>query len=199
MKPEIRGSAPVRGLRSVPRIVFALLLGLLIVGCGSSSSGVAPSSPTSVAPSSPTSVAPSSPTSVAPSSPTSAASTSSVPAAQPAASAQTQTNEGGGVTIKATWAGPEAGPVFEVVLDTHSVDLDQYDLQELALLRVNGSQELRPVAWEAPKGGHHREGKLSFPATLPAGGPTLGEDLRTLELVIRDVGGVPTRSLQWTR
>jgi hypothetical protein len=52
--------------------------------------------------------------------------------------AMTQTNEGGQVTIKATWQGPSAGPIFDVVLDTHAVDLDGYDLTQLATLRIDG-------------------------------------------------------------
>jgi hypothetical protein len=61
--------------------------------------------------------------------------------------AMTQTNEGGQVTIKATWQGPSAGPIFDVVLDTHAVDLDGYDLTQLATLRIARNYELSPENW----------------------------------------------------
>ncbi len=38
-----------------------------------------------------------------------------------------QTNEGGQITIKVTWQGRNAGPVFSVEMDTHVVNLDGYD------------------------------------------------------------------------
>ena len=118
------------------------------------------------------------------------------PAAAPS-SAATQTNEGGQVTVKATWQGPSAGPVFTVVMDTHAVDLDGYDLKQLAALRINGGREVQPVGWDAPKGGHHREGTLTFPA-MADGRPLIESGVRTIELIIRDVAGVPERSFRWT-
>ena len=67
-------------------------------------------------------------------------------------SAATQTSEGGGVTVAVTWQGPSAGPVFDVAMDTHSVDLDGYDLRQLAVLRNDQGQEVRPNGWDAPAG-----------------------------------------------
>lgn len=111
--------------------------------------------------------------------------------------ALTQTNEGGQVTIKATWQGPSAGPVFDVVLDTHAVDLDGYDLTQLAMLRIDGAREIQSTGWDAPKGGHHREGTLTFPATAADGSALITPGTRTIELVIRDIAGVPERVFRW--
>ena len=110
----------------------------------------------------------------------------------------TQRSEGGQVTVAVTWGGREAGPVFRVALDTHAVDLDGYDLQQLAALRVAGGREVRPSGWDAPKGGHHREGTLTFPATLADGSPTIGPATGAVELVVRDVAGLPERTFRWT-
>jgi len=112
--------------------------------------------------------------------------------------AATQTNEGGQVTIKATWQGPSAGPVFEIVMDTHAVDLDGYDLTQLAVLRIDEGREVQPIGWDAPKSAHHRSGKLTFPALAAAGNPLIAPGTRTVELVIRDVAGVPERVFRWT-
>lgn len=106
-------------------------------------------------------------------------------------SAATQTSEGGQVTIKATLQDASAALTFKIAMDTHAVDLDGYDLAQLATLRTNQGQTVQPTGWEAPKGGHHREGTLTFPAISP--------DTRTVDLIIRNVAGVPERTLRWTR
>ncbi|MBI2953416.1 MAG: hypothetical protein HYY30_03820 [Chloroflexi bacterium] len=112
----------------------------------------------------------------------------------------TQTSQEGSVTIKATWENPsEAGtsPVrFAIVMDTHSVDLDSYDLGKLAMLRTDQGIEVAPDMWDAPPGGHHRSGQLTFPQTS-GGQPVIGPQTARIELVIRDVAGVKERSLQW--
>jgi hypothetical protein len=127
-----------------------------------------------------------------------AASAQGAPGQAPAAAGSTQTSEGNQVTVKVTWAGPTSGLVFRVALDTHSVDLDQYDLRVLAVLRVGPGTDVRPSAWDAPKGGHHREGTLTFPAQGPDGKNLLGQDVREITLMIRDVAGVPERTFRWT-
>jgi hypothetical protein len=93
-----------------------------------------------------------------------------------------RTNDEGRVTVKVTWDGRLEPLAFDVVLDTHSVDLDGYDLAELAILRIGQGRELRPTAWDAPKGGHHREGRLDFGALLDAR-PS------SIELLIRGIDG----------
>ena len=110
----------------------------------------------------------------------------------------TQINEGGQITIKVTWKGRGAGPVFVVGMDTHAVDLDGYDLRQLAVLHLEQGQQIKPINWNAPLGGHHRSGMLSFPATLPDGTPVIGPDARTLKLIIHDIGGIPERTFTWT-
>ena len=112
----------------------------------------------------------------------------------------TISNEGGSVTIEVTWTNWEnkgAGPSFEVVMDTHSVSLDDYNLGELAVLRVDGSREVLPTAWEAPPGGHHRSGRLDFPARDAAGQEAIGAGTHTVELLVRDVAGVKERRFRW--
>lgn len=113
------------------------------------------------------------------------------------ASAATQTNEGGEVTVEVTWKRESARPAFDVTMDTHAVDLDGYDLRKQAVLRNDRGQEVQAKTWDAPKGGHHREGMLSFPEKTAGGEDLIGSDTRKIELVIRDVAGVPERSFEW--
>jgi hypothetical protein len=109
----------------------------------------------------------------------------------------TRTNEGGQVTVSATWPGNSDELVFAVVMDTHAVNLDAYDLLPLAVLRTDTGAEVQPIGWAAPPGGHHREGTLSFPATDASGNPVITSDSRSVELIVRDVAGVPERIFRW--
>jgi len=111
----------------------------------------------------------------------------------------TQRNSGGSVTVDATWQNPTAGGplLFTLTMDTHSVDLDGYDLSKLAVLRNDQGQEVMAQSWDAPPGGHHRSGTLSFPLSDNAAKRVLSPTTKSLELVIRDVAGVKERVLTW--
>jgi len=85
---------------------------------------------------------------------------------------------------------------FEVALDTHSGDLD-LDLAATAVLRAEGGQEVKALAWDGGRGGHHLRGRLSFPARDPAGLPLIREGVRALELTLRDIGGYPEHRFRW--
>ena len=108
-----------------------------------------------------------------------------------AAPGLTRTNSGGGVTAKVTYlnpGGPE-GPRFQVVLDTHSVDLDAFDLKNLSLLRDEAGKTYQPTQMENKGAGHHREVTLAFPKSASGA--------KRLELVIKDIAGVKERSFRW--
>ncbi|MDP3955780.1 MAG: hypothetical protein Q8Q18_00850 [bacterium] len=78
---------------------------------------------------------------------------------------------------------------FDVVLSTHSVELDQ-DMTEVTVLIDDGGNEYKPLRWEgAPAGGHHREGALIFGPVTPYP--------QHLELIIRNIGFVK-RLFSWT-
>ncbi len=109
-----------------------------------------------------------------------------------------QTSEGGSVTIDVEWVevrNPAAGGslTFHVGMNTHSVELDDYDLGELAILRDGTGNEYQPVSWESEPGGHHRSGTLVFslPDSLRQG------KAEYVEVVIRSVAGIDERVLKW--
>jgi hypothetical protein len=120
------------------------------------------------------------------------------PTANSGSGATTQTNDAGQVTVAVTWPGPAAGPVFAVTMNTHAVDLDGYDLLKLAVLTTNNGQSVQPISWDAPSGGHHRQGTLTFPTNATDGAPLIGPNTSSVKLIIRDVAGVPERTFQWT-
>jgi hypothetical protein len=108
-----------------------------------------------------------------------------------AASSATQTVAGGGVMVKATFLNPKdaADPRFQVVLDTHSVNLDAYELKTTIVLRDDAGNSYAPVALEDKGSGHHRQTIVSFAKILP--------ETKRSELVIKDVAGVKERTFVW--
>ena len=118
----------------------------------------------------------------------------------------TKKDEGaGGVTVEVTWVTPEqveSGEmeraqgldlskelVFLVKMDTHSVDLSEYDLTAISVLRDSEGRESSPEAWESSEESeHHREGLLIFQR------PSLTDGL---ELSIRGLAEVPQRTFRW--
>jgi hypothetical protein len=82
---------------------------------------------------------------------------------------------------------------FEVALDTHSVELDM-DLAALATLVTDDGRAVEPSLWDAPTGGHHVSGVLSFPMEMD--GVSLLDGTSQLTLIIRDVD-VPERVFAW--
>lgn len=129
--------------------------------------------------------------------------TSAVTGTAPATHAATgeaapQSIEGGGVTVKVTplnLGDATADTLdFEVVLDTHSVELN-YDIAQLATLTDNLGNEYTPAAWTPEQSsGHHVSGKLSFAdrATVLQSGVT------ELTLDVTGVAGVASRAFTWT-
>ncbi len=109
-----------------------------------------------------------------------------------------RTSEAGEVKIVVEWQGKEAGPAFKVTMDTHSLELDDYDLTRLATLRTSDGRETLPLTWDAPKGGHHREGTLTFSGNALDGKPLIGPNTKRFELIIYEVAGVAERSFEWT-
>jgi hypothetical protein len=112
----------------------------------------------------------------------------------------TRTNESGGVTVQATYRGliGEGKLGIEVKLDTHSVPLDGYPIEKLALLRNDAGETVSALGWENPQeSGHHRSGLLAFPAASAPGRPFIGPGSRYVELILKDLGGVPERALRW--
>ncbi len=81
---------------------------------------------------------------------------------------------------------------FEVRMDTHLVNLDDFDMDSLSFLRIDGGSEIKALGWFEPGGGgHHLYGVLKFAGPAPA-------DAKSLQLIIRDVGGIPERIFEWS-
>jgi len=82
---------------------------------------------------------------------------------------------------------------FEVALETHSVDLSM-DLADLATLTTDTGLTVQAIEWDAPRGGHHVSGTLSFPSSVE--GKAILEGASKLTLTIKDVDA-PERAFAW--
>ena len=115
-----------------------------------------------------------------------------LPTRAPSGYLETQMLDGNGVSVRVTpgGLGPESTmATFDVVLNTHSVDLS-YDLGELAILRLDNGAESAPSGWTGRSGGHHVSGRPTFSV------PGLG-GVQSVELVLHDVAEVPVWSFAW--
>lgn len=103
-----------------------------------------------------------------------------------------RTQQAGGVTVTVTpidFVDTKAATIdFELVMDTHSGDL-AFDMTKVATL-LGDKAPVSPTAWSGGKGGHHLQGRLSFPAAaLRRAGP--------LTLTLKGVGGGKDLTFVW--
>lgn len=82
---------------------------------------------------------------------------------------------------------------FGVVLNTHSIDLSM-DLATLSMLTMDTGVTVQATLWDAPRGGHHVEGKLIFPALQK--GKSILDGAAKLTLTIVNVD-TPSRVFEW--
>ena len=105
----------------------------------------------------------------------------------------TQENDGGNVKITVTPKTLTVGekPSFDVVFETHSVDLT-FDVAQISSLVDDKGKIFNQSVWEGSEpGGHHREGILTFNTVL--------SETKFVELIIRNMVGVAERKFKWNR
>jgi hypothetical protein len=106
------------------------------------------------------------------------------------------TDDQGAVTIEITPLSldPKSDSfVFDVSMNTHSVDLNQ-DIAQLSTLSTNTGTSVLSSNWEGPSGGHHVEGRLAFPAMVD--GKSILDGVTSITITIKDIA-VPTRTFSW--
>lgn len=125
--------------------------------------------------------------------------TATVDSPIPAATAEyaaTRTDDQGAIVVEITPVDLAASGdtlVFSVVLDTHSVDLSM-DLAAASALTTDTGRSANALSWEAPKGGHHVVGTLTFPANIDGASVLSGASVLTLTITGLDA---PTRTFAW--
>ncbi len=123
---------------------------------------------------------------------------------RPSEATLTRTTSGAGIEVSATYMNPllepeEAGGklIFKVALNTHSGNLLQFDLTELAVLRTSEGFIIdEGFIWEAlSESGHHRLGYLEVEAVRD-GRPLIGPETQYIELELKGIG-IPSRTFKW--
>lgn len=102
----------------------------------------------------------------------------------------------GAVTVSVTplnLTNPSEQLKFDISLETHSVDLSM-DLAALSTLTTDTGLTVQATTWDAPRGGHHVQGTLIFPATQD--GKSILEGASKVTLSITNVDA-PTRVFEW--
>ena len=120
----------------------------------------------------------------------------STKSASPANDSFTRIDEQGAIIIEITPLNldpPTDTFEFDVVLTTHSIDLSM-DLAALSTLTTDTGVSVEATRWDAPRGGHHVEGKLIFPSIKDGNSILEGVSKLTLTIISTDV---PTRVFEW--
>ncbi len=118
---------------------------------------------------------------------------------KPSSSSLQRINEEGEVSFNVTFANPlgqhkEGYLSFIVILNTHSMDLSRYPLnQNSKLFDNNGDLLAAQSEWETEGDSHHLIGKLHFKTKKDL------KNIDGLKLVINNVGGAGKREFIWEK
>jgi hypothetical protein len=112
-------------------------------------------------------------------------------------------NDEGAVTVRITYLNPikniNKGELdFEVRMNTHSVNLDNYKMEELSFLKDDKGNTYKPLGWFNPGGGgHHRFGVIKFSSKDSKGKDIIDKNTKYIHIIIKGVDNVNERSFQW--
>lgn len=118
----------------------------------------------------------------------------------------TRTSKGASIDVIVIFMNPLMKPEeskdqlrFKITLDTHSVDLMQYDLTKLAVVRTSTGVSVESgFRWEAgSESSHHRSGILKLANQLD-GKALFDESTEYVELELKEIG-VSSRIFKWTK
>ncbi|WP_059172039.1 hypothetical protein [Bacillus sp. FJAT-27445] len=104
-----------------------------------------------------------------------------------------KTDNQGAVTIKASVLPEEsdgAKLTFEILMNTHSEDLSQYNLAELATISTGGKELPSNFEWRTDgQDSHHMKGMLIWTGQAVVD--------RDVTLVVKNIGDIPERRFIW--
>jgi len=103
--------------------------------------------------------------------------------------ASTGSTDSGDVQIDLQPMGVQDGKLMvNFAINTHSVDLSQFDLAKLTTLEYDGNS-IKPVS--APElQGHHASGTLEF---------NIGKELKKFKITITGIPNIPERLFDWSQ
>ncbi|MGO1712451.1 MAG: hypothetical protein ACTH0B_02940, partial [Senegalia sp. (in: firmicutes)] len=89
--------------------------------------------------------------------------------------------------------------IFELMLNTHSVDLESVEYENLVNLKTDKINVDEGFSWQLTEGsGHHLSGELKLPKTYK-GQNIIDNDTEFVEIEIKDLGGVESRKFLWEK
>jgi hypothetical protein len=101
----------------------------------------------------------------------------------------------GAVKVSATYIVPKDGEgnnvSFQLTLDTHSVNLGEYDLEKISFIQFDEKEPVSGGVWDFTGSGHHFKGIITFNGQIPPG-------TQKVRLLIRGVANVKERVLEWS-
>jgi len=87
--------------------------------------------------------------------------------------------------------GDDSKLLFDVSMETHSVNLEAYKMQNISFVRFDDGKKKNALGWLKPGGGgHHISGTLQFPGPIPDGA-------KSLQVVIEGIDGISQRVFEW--
>lgn len=101
---------------------------------------------------------------------------------------QVQDQENVSVEVTPTELSKGKEIVFQVSLNTHSIELS-YDLSQISELKDNQGIVYKPISWSGGAGGHHLSGILTF--------PKLADSANSITLTLKGVAN-KDRIFQWS-
>ncbi|MCM3668956.1 hypothetical protein M3181_08070 [Mesobacillus maritimus] len=108
----------------------------------------------------------------------------------------TKTESQGAVTIEVTLLPEQSNRnllVFEIAMNTHSVDLNQYDLASLAEISFGDDEKKQNFEWESlSNDSHHMMGSLTWKGELE-------EIPENLTLILKDIDQISSRTFKWEK
>jgi hypothetical protein len=106
----------------------------------------------------------------------------------------TKTDSQGAVTVQATLLPEDSNRnrlVFEIAMNTHSVDLSQYDLTRLAEISFGEEEQNQNFEWESLNNdSHHIKGTLTWRKEIE-------EIPENLTLILKDIDQITSRIFSW--
>ncbi|MBI5892876.1 MAG: Spy/CpxP family protein refolding chaperone [Deltaproteobacteria bacterium] len=108
-------------------------------------------------------------------------------------SSMTQEKKAGEVTVIATLKNPDSlgkkdDLVFNIIFDTHSVNLDTFKFNEGIILKDDKGKTYKPASVKETGSGHHREADVKF--------KNPGK-VKSIEIIVKDLAGVKETLFKW--
>lgn len=105
-----------------------------------------------------------------------------------------RTDSQGSVSVKASVIPEKSNDrqlVFELVLNTHSIDLSEYDIAKASRIFFDGSEKKTEFTWKpSSKDSHHMSGILIWNGQMTV-------DLKEVNLRLVEIDSIPVRSFSW--